>query len=820
MMFCQRFIPILFCLAFLFSSTVSFAQISDEAKKDARKIWLKGFEYFEKGEKSRKNGQFREALTLFKESLSHFDTIKAKYPKWNTALINYRIKICKGKVDLLKGEFAKKNIKFTETETDKENLLLKSRLATLEKELKDTKSQLDTTYASLEAARREAARNVKVSDQVEELLKEKVALTNRIALLEDQQKNRSGSAQAKDPQVDQASLDKALLQIETLKKDKGQLITILENEKQKYELLSQKKKDLSYKLKMIEKSGQVDQQDQKQISKKIVVLEETIHQHKKEKEDLAQKLATMETKSKKAEETVAKLRDEIKKARLDGSKDSATIVKQLQNDNELLLKSLETANVKLAEKSKQIKDLEKAQADIKVKKDNLAQTLAGIDESREKLLKDLKMLNKKVFIADTITKKQDQTILKQKDQYEKLKKDFSALSVKNKELEGQQDEFTSLAKQLVNAESQNNKMVIQLKKVKEENKHIVTVSKKAEIDLMKAQADYKKLVNQMTKLEDENLRLKVNVGKESLALKTKNKEVFTELAKLKKSNDDYDKKIDMLTDELVAMNSKVVEKDKKIQELEAKSASKEPAIVAVKTTPEPELTKTAQFLALKRENNQLLARLNQVESELRKHENVSIKVVTSAAQKSVDPKKLQEMLAKANAAEHSNKKEAATWYYAEILKLQPENIKALSRLGSLAAASGNNKKAIPLLLHATRLDPENIDLLTALTFCYIQEGKYYEALAAASRAAAKDSKDPTIQRYLGKIFSNFGWNDAAEQQFRNSFKLDPTSSETAFNAAVHIIRTAPNRKDEAKLWYERAIQLGAKKDPMMDQLFK
>lgn len=820
MMFCQRFIPILFCLAFLFSSTVSFAQISDEAKKDARKIWLKGFEYFEKGEKSRKNGQFREALTLFKESLSHFDTIKAKYPKWNTALINYRIKICKGKVDLLKGEFAKKNIKFTETETDKENLLLKSRLATLEKELKDTKSQLDTTYASLEAARREAARNVKVSDQVEELLKEKVALTNRIALLEDQQKNRSGSAQAKDPQVDQASLDKALLQIETLKKDKGQLITILENEKQKYELLSQKKKDLSYKLKMIEKSGQVDQQDQKQISKKIVVLEETIHQHKKEKEDLAQKLATMETKSKKAEETVAKLRDEIKKARLDGSKDSATIVKQLQNDNELLLKSLETANVKLAEKSKQIKDLEKAQADIKVKKDNLAQTLAGIDESREKLLKDLKMLNKKVFIADTITKKQDQTILKQKDQYEKLKKDFSALSVKNKELEGQQDEFTSLAKQLVNAESQNNKMVIQLKKVREENKHIVTVSKKAEIDLMKAQADYKKLVNQMTKLEDENLRLKVNVGKESLALKTKNKEVFTELAKLKKSNDDYDKKIDMLTDELVAMNSKVVEKDKKIQELEAKSASKEPAIVAVKTTPEPELTKTAQFLALKRENNQLLARLNQVESELRKHENVSIKVVTSAAQKSVDPKKLQEMLAKANAAEHSNKKEAATWYYAEILKLQPENIKALSRLGSLAAASGNNKKAIPLLLHATRLDPENIDLLTALTFCYIQEGKYYEALAAASRAAAKDSKDPTIQRYLGKIFSNFGWNDAAEQQFRNSFKLDPTSSETAFNAAVHIIRTAPNRKDEAKLWYERAIQLGAKKDPMMDQLFK
>lgn len=821
-MYWRRFFPALFIFYMLLAVQLP-AQISDEAKKDARKIWLQGFEYYERGEKSHKNGQMREAMTLFKESLSHFETIKAKYPKWNAALINYRIKICKGKVEELKSEFAKKNIKFTESETDKENLLLKSRLTTMEKELKETKGQLDITYSSLEAARREAARSVKASDQVEQLLKEKVVLTNRCALLEEQNKTLKEGGQATVKAVDKASLDKALLQIETLKKDRGNLISMLETEKQKYALLAGKKNDLVYKIKMIEKTGEIKQQGMKQEDKKIVVLEETIHQTKKEKENLAQKLQTAQEKLKQADDTVAKLRADIKQTRLDATSDSEVVVKKLSNDNELLLKSLETINLKMAEKNKQVKQLEETLSTTTKKSATLEKTLAGIDENREKLLTDLQMLNKKAFIADTITKKQDETILKQKQEYDKLKKDFNILSKKCKEMEAKKDEFTSLAKQLIAAEGKVELVHEKNQKLQSENDKLLKDAKKSEMGLLKSQADYKKLINQLTKLEDENLKLKVDIGKNSMALKDKNREIFSELAKLKKSNDEYDKKIVMLTDELVAMNSKVVEKDKELEALNKKMAENPGHVTVAADLPEPAIiAKTPQFMSLKRENNQLLARLNQTEQELRKlkTQKPGVVAIAPATQIKVDQVKIQKMLTSAALAEESGKNQAATWYYEKILKQDPTNQKALSRLGMILAASGNDLKAIPVLEKALIQDQENLDLLLALTFCYIHQEKYYQALGVASKASAKNPKDPTIQRYLGIICSYLEWNDAAEQQFRKSFKLDPTSAETAYNAAVHIAKTDPKRKEEAKLWYQRAIQLGAKKDPMLDQLFK
>lgn len=803
------------CMFYMLIALPLNAQISSEAKKDARKIWLQGFEYYERGEKSRKNGQIREAMTLFKESLSHFETIKTKYPKWNTALINYRIKICQGKVEDIKSEFAKKNIKFTETETDKENLLLKSRLSALEKELKETKNQLDITYASLEAARREAARNIKGSGQVEQLLKEKIVLTNRCALLEEQNKKLQENAGGN--QLDKATLDKTLLQVETLKKEKGKLISILETEKQKYVLMSEKQKELLYKLKLMEKNGKIKINNLEADDKKFVVLQETINQINQEKDSLAKELTEAKDKFKKADATIAELREEIKRVRIDTSSDSEAIVKKLSNDNELLLKSLEDLNLKISEKNKQLKKAEESLTQSQNKNKNLEKTLAGIDKSREQLINDLQMLNKKVFVADTITKKQDDTILKQKQEYDKLKKDFDALSKKYKQMEAKKDEFTSLAKQLIAAESKAQKVGEENKELKGENTKLLKRSQDVEMSLLKSQADHKKLVNQLTETQDENLKLKIELNKKTLALKTKNSDMTSEFDKLKKANDDYDKKIVMLTDELVEMNSQVAEKDKQIELLnrQLKLANKQPS-----EFPEPEIvTKNPKFIALQKENKILLDDLNKTKTALQKlREETPKKTIKPTSGKSEE--EIQKMLADAALAEKKGKNQAATWYYEKVLKEDPENQKALTSLGMIFAAGGNDKQAIPLLEKAVLKDADNLDLLLALTFCYIHQEQYYHALGVASRASVKNPKDPTIQRYLGIICSYLEWNDAAEKQFRKSFKLDPTSPETAYNAAVHIVKTDPKRKDEAKLWYQRAIQLGAKKDPMLDKLLK
>lgn len=819
-----RFMSI-FVIMCLCVGPVVHAQQPDEWKKDARKIWLKGFEYYEKGEKSRKNGQMKESLTLFKESLAQFEKIKAQYPTWNTALINYRIKVCNRKLDELKVEFEKQNIKFTATETDRENLLLKTRLATFEKELSDTKTQLDKTYASLETARREAVRSVKVSQEMDQLIKEKISLSNRCSLLEDQNKKLKEKATLPAETADKSSLDKALLQIEALKKEKGKMISFLETEKQKFAVLAGQKNALALQLQQLEKSEAKTDASPVEIEKKVAVLEETAHQANKEKEEVIHQLKAAEETIKQAESTIKSLREDVKKAHSNANMNAGDITQQLSNDNELILKSLETANLKLIQKTKECKDLED---ELKTSKDKiglLEKTLAGIDKNREQIFADLKMLNKKVFIADTITKKQDQTIIEMKDQYDKLKKDFDALAKQNDKLGNKEKEFTELANQSVATENKNRQLVENIEKVQDENKKLVNAIKQIQINLIKSQKDYKEIVNELAKSEQENLKIKVVYSQENMQLAKKCADMTKQLEDLKKSTADYDNKMELLTDELVSVNSSLVKKDKELEDLKKtlnpeivgpEKLNEVPKQPVVANVAEPVIiTKTPEYLALKRENNQLLAKLNETEDKIR-----NLKKTPQMVNQAIDPDELKKLLGNAATAEKNGKKEAAIWCYEKVLKLEPTNTSALAGLGAIEAANGNDKKAVPLLIKALGNDNDNMDLLLALTFCYIRQEKYYEALGAASRASAQDPKDPTIQRYMGIICSYLGWDDAAERQFRNSFKLDPTSSETAYNAAVHIAKTSPERKEEAKLWYDRAIQLGAQRDPVMEKLFK
>ena len=820
-MYFLRFISILMILCFSFAS---FTQAQQPAgwKKDARKVWLKGFEFYEKGEKSRQSGQIREALTLYKEALRHFNKIKTKYPTWNTAMIKWRIEVCNKKLKVLKVEFDKKNIKFTETETDRENLLLKTRLAGLEKELSETKSQLDKTYVSLEAARREAARNVNVSKEVDQLIKEKTVLRNRCTLLEDQYKKLQQKDALPTAEADKKSLDKALLQIETMRKDRNKLISMLETEKQRYVLLVGQHNDLTFKLKKAHKSESVTDKTQATTEKHVVVLEKAALQAKKEKETAELNLKVAEESAKQAKSTIKTLKEELKKVHTDANVDVGAITQKLSNDNELILKSLETANIKLIQKAKQIKDLEDAAKISNDKITLLKTTLAGIDENREKIVDDLKMMNKKVFITDTITKKQDQTIIEQKEQYEKLKKDFDALAKQVKQQSNKEKEFTALAKQSLLADTKSRKLQDEAQNVQEENKKLVSAIKQIQINLIKSQKDYKEIVNDLAKSEQENFKIKVSYNQENLNLSKKCSKLTKKFEKLTKSTEDYDNKMELLTDELVSINSSLVKKEKELEELKklAKpeiSAPKNLVTPGLAVVTEPVIiNKTPQFVTLKRENNQLLAKLNEKEDEIRTLKQKTIREPKT----SVDQNELDKLLKNASDAEKNSKNEAAIWYYEKVLKQDPYNAKALSGQGMIEAANGNDKKAIPLLVKSLVNDPDNMDLLLALTFCYIRQEKYYEALGAASRASAKDPKDSTLQRYMGIICSYLGWNDAAERQFRMSFKLDPTSSETAYNAAVHIAKTSPERKDEAKLWYNRAIQLGAQHDPVMEKLFK
>ena len=171
-------------------------------------------------------------------------------------------------------------------------------------------------------------------------------------------------------------------------------------------------------------------------------------------------------------------------------------------------------------------------------------------------------------------------------------------------------------------------------------------------------------------------------------------------------------------------------------------------------------------------------------------------------------------------AEKAGKREAAIWQYQQILAQDPNNLDALSRLGILAAETGEDETARTHLEAALRQDPDDVETLLALSFVYLRIGQHYLALGTLSRAAAQDPRNPDLQRYLGVACSNLGWAAAAEKQFKTSFELDGTNAETAFNLAVLLATSAPERIDEARTWYRKAIGLGAETDPGMDELFK
>src|SRR3989338_180845 len=96
---------LLLILSFI-SSPLLYAQYSTDEGNAARTLWLKGFDVFEKAETAEKGGDRKNSVSLYRESLGYFQKVKNQYPKWNSALVEYRLKICERKIQALSADTA------------------------------------------------------------------------------------------------------------------------------------------------------------------------------------------------------------------------------------------------------------------------------------------------------------------------------------------------------------------------------------------------------------------------------------------------------------------------------------------------------------------------------------------------------------------------------------------------------------------------------------------------------------------------------------------------------------------------------------------
>ena len=171
-------------------------------------------------------------------------------------------------------------------------------------------------------------------------------------------------------------------------------------------------------------------------------------------------------------------------------------------------------------------------------------------------------------------------------------------------------------------------------------------------------------------------------------------------------------------------------------------------------------------------------------------------------------------------AEKQEKVEAAQWNYQKVLEMEPENRIALQRLGIIAANLGNDQDTIKYLQRAFRQDPDDPDTLFALGYSLIRQSEPDWAVSMLARAVALNPKNPDIARTYGMALATLGWTQAAEIQLEKAYNLKKEDAEAPLALAILLGSSKPPRIDEAKKWYQIALQNGAQHDPGLDAVLK
>lgn len=158
--------------------------------------------------------------------------------------------------------------------------------------------------------------------------------------------------------------------------------------------------------------------------------------------------------------------------------------------------------------------------------------------------------------------------------------------------------------------------------------------------------------------------------------------------------------------------------------------------------------------------------------------------------------------------------------YEKALIQAPNNLYLLSNLGVVQFRAGQLKAAEATFKKAIAIAPEDAFSHCTLGIVQYSQQKYDEAVNSLTKSLAINMKNPTAHNYLGITAAQKGWMEAAQKELDTALQLDPNYADAWFNLAViHATKQPPN-KEEARKAYKKAIELGAEPDPSMEQMIK
>ncbi len=155
--------------------------------------------------------------------------------------------------------------------------------------------------------------------------------------------------------------------------------------------------------------------------------------------------------------------------------------------------------------------------------------------------------------------------------------------------------------------------------------------------------------------------------------------------------------------------------------------------------------------------------------------------------------------------------------YEEMLAAEPDNAMALANLGTVEYQLKDYEAAAKHLEAAARQRPGLSQTWLTLGMLYMKKGDQMMALSAASRAVHEKPDDPRNHSFLAVVTKGLGWSNAAEAELQKALELDPKYAEAHFNLSLMYMDRKPPAVELARRHYERAVELGADKDALMEK---
>ncbi len=780
--------------------------------------WRQAYLAYEKGEQNREKGDYLTGLRFYKEARDNYLQVRKARPDWNQKIIQSRINDCEQAIKSLSqllGDDAHSLTpaepelpRYTPSQSERIGTMQTTRVKELESEVEKYRQKLLDTLVEVEDLRRQLAQNKAGAEEIANLLRDQRVMQEKYALL--QRRYESLEQQALEPDSRLTELRNQLveekLNTETLRK-RLQLAEsqIKKNDQENVELVQQRNAaERTNKLKDAEITRL-----QRENSELTRVQNNALEQGKQQQQKVDQiaiQLRDSETRMQALTLELNTVRKQLQESITQGG-DSNGLNAKLLAENEKLRQQLAASRSASDTESEQNLRAQARLREVQMELLQVRETMQKLENIRAKQAEELATL-KKGIERDINASELTATELKNlRERNRQLENDINTWSERNAKLEQRLTNLNSDAfRRASEADAARRDLATELDQLK--GKFSVLTARSEQLEEARLNAEKQMQADHAALLKERSARL---------------------------AAEEEAKKLRPLQTQVAELLSLQNEKNSLEQNFKAlqKEAERYRTRLAELTTQEEKWSRTAEKLTqLQRLQEEVtrLQRLNQQLTEAGQAAGVAlpgpelpVPQLPSMLKEFVPPQRTvssigtpAELLAAAREAEAQDSFELAVWNYQTVLDLDPSNAEAAAGLGQLYLKREEFARAEPLLVQARLQKPQAADLILANARALIGLEKFGNALTLLEPLLKTEQNNPEFLLAMAAAYAGCNQPQPAETLLQQAVRLSPSAPQPRRELARLLLRTAPDRKNEAARFYQESRDRGAAPDAELE----